>query len=238
MSMNFSEFKKLMGADPLNRKPETLRARNSAPEFEAEARDAAAFEEKLQAALKITAPPGLLADIKAITQQPQKRRRWVPLAMAASLVMAVGAAGIAWQQMHTWDSVEEYVQDHYAHDGGKALAGAAAIVADEDIIKIMSGLGASASGAMSERVRFIKTCPTPNGKGAHLVVSTDQGPMTIIYMPKTDVTDGEVITFENQHALLVRLEQGSAAIIGNLDQAIDNLEPMVRASFKSSPIGA
>ncbi len=47
MSMNFSEFKKLIGADPLNRDSETLRARNSAPEFEAAAAEAGAFEEKL-----------------------------------------------------------------------------------------------------------------------------------------------------------------------------------------------
>ena len=75
MSMNFSEFKKLIGADPLNRDPETLRARNSAPEFEVAAREAEAFEEKLQAALNISAPPDLLADIKAISQQPQKRQK-------------------------------------------------------------------------------------------------------------------------------------------------------------------
>ena len=47
MSMNFSEFKKLIGADPWNRDPETMRARNSAPEFETAARDAEAFEGKL-----------------------------------------------------------------------------------------------------------------------------------------------------------------------------------------------
>ena len=48
MSMNFSEFKKLIGADPWNREPETLRARNSAPEFEAAAEAAEAFEDPMR----------------------------------------------------------------------------------------------------------------------------------------------------------------------------------------------
>jgi hypothetical protein len=47
MSMNFSEFKKLIGADPWSQDPEVLRARNSAPEFEQAAGDAEAFERKL-----------------------------------------------------------------------------------------------------------------------------------------------------------------------------------------------
>lgn len=238
MSMNFSEFKKLMGADPLNRDPETLDARNSAPEFEAAAREAEAFEEKIQGALNIPAPPDLLAGIKAISQQNGKRRNWIPLAMAASLVIAVGAAGITWRQMHSWGSVEEYVQDHYSYDGGKLLADASSVVDESDIARIMSVLGASTSGALSRNIRVIKFCPTPDGRGAHMVVSTDQGPVTILYMPGTEVTDGEVITFEQQRALLVTLDVGSAAIIGDLGQAVESLGPMVKDSFKSTPIGA
>ena len=46
MSMNFSEFKKLLGADPRNSDPETLRARESGPEFEEAAAEAEAFEKK------------------------------------------------------------------------------------------------------------------------------------------------------------------------------------------------
>jgi hypothetical protein len=71
-----------------------------------------------------------------------------------------------------------------------------------------------------------------------MVVSTDQGPMTIIYMPKTLVTDGDLITFNRQHALLVRLGTGSAAIIGDLDQTVESLENMVRSSLKPGPIEA
>jgi len=103
MSMNFSEFKKLIGADPWNRDPETLRARNSAAEFEAAAAEAEAFEKKLQSALDVQAPLGLLDEIKRIAEQPTRKRNWMPLAMAASLVLAVGAAGLAWQQSHQWE---------------------------------------------------------------------------------------------------------------------------------------
>ena len=238
MSMNFSEFKKLIGADPLNRDSETLRARKSAPEFETAAAEAEAFEEKLQSALSIQPPADLLSSIQAISQQPAKRRSWIPLAMAASLLITVGAVTIVWKQSHQWESVEAYVADHYSHDGSKLVARATDIVAQKDIDKIMAMLGATADEQLSGRIKFIKFCPTPEGRGAHMVVSTDQGPMTIIFMPETQVADGEMLEFDQMHAMLVNLEHGSAAIIGEQGQAVENLQAMVRESLKTGLVGA
>lgn len=238
MSMNFSEFKKLIGADPWNRDPETLRARNSAAEFEAAAAEAEAFEKKLQSALDVQAPSGLLDELKRIAEQPARKRNWMPLAMAASLVLAVGAAGLAWQQSHQWDSIEEYLADHYSHDGSSMVAQATGVAGEQEINSIMTRFGAVANKPLSGTIQRIKLCPTPDGKGAHMVVHTDQGPMTIIFMPETQVNDGEMIDFEQMHALLVNLEHGSAAIIGNKSQAPEKMENIVRKSLKTGLVGA
>ena len=245
MSMNFSEFKKLMGADPWNRDPETMRARNSAPEFEAAAAEAEAFEEKLQSALHIQPPAGLLEEIKGISRQiesieqkPVRQRNWMPLALAASLLIAIGAVGMVWKQSRQWDNVEAYLADHYSHDGDALVAQAIDVVSEQDIVKIMASLNASADHELSGRIRFIKFCPTPEGRGAHMVVSTDQGPMTIIFMPKTQVTDGEMVRFDQMHAFLVNLEHGSAAIIGKQSQAVESMEAVIRESLKTGLVGA
>jgi len=238
MSMNFSEFKKLIGADPWNRDPETLRARNLAPEFETAAAEAEAFEKKLQSALHIQPPADLLDEIKYISQQPIQRRNWMPLALAASLLIAVGAVGTVWKQSRQWDSVEAYLADHYSHDGSALVAQATEVVAEQDIIKIMASLNASADKQLSGRIRFIKFCPTPEGRGAHMVVSTQQGPMTVIFMPNTQVTDGEIVQFDRMHAYLVNLEQGSAAIIGEQTQSVESMETVIRESLKTGLVGA
>jgi len=241
MSMNFSEFKRLIGADPWNQDSETLRARNSAPEFEQAASDAEAFERKLQSALHVQAPTDLLKDIKKITHQPAKRRNWMPLALAASLVIAVGAVGMVWKQSQQWDSVEAYLADHYSHDGDDALAHTSD-ASEQDIAemtgRIMASLNASAGQQLTGRIKFIKYCPTPEGRGAHMVVSTDQGPMTIIFMPGTQVTDGEVVEFDQMHAYMIDLEHGSAAIIGRRSQPVKSLETLVRNSLKTGMVGA
>lgn len=233
MSMNFSEFKKLIGADPGNRDPETLRARQSGPEFEAAALDAEAFEKKLQAAVHIEPPDDLLKQIQSIGHTPVRRRNWIPLALAASLLVAVGAGGLYWKQTHYWDSVESYVSEHYAHDGTKVMGRASVKMPDGDIEKVLARLDASADTPLSGHIMYIKFCPTPDGRGAHMVVSTDQGPMTVIYMPEIQVKEGEVVSFDQMHATLVNLEQGSAAVIGSQSQNVDDLVAMVRDSLKT-----
>ena len=233
MSMNFSEFKKLIGADPGNKNPETLRARRSSPEFEEAAVEAEVFEEKLTKALHIQPPADLLDQIKDISQQPVRKRNWVPLAMAASLLVFVSAAGLVWKQSHTWDSVESYVADHYSHDGSKTAAKATDYLSDQDISKILAKLDAKADQELAGRIKLIKFCPTPDGRGAHMIVSTDQGPVTIFYMPNTQVTDGEMVKFDQMHALLVSLDHGSAAIIGKQSQNIESLVATLRNSLKT-----
>jgi hypothetical protein len=71
-----------------------------------------------------------------------------------------------------------------------------------------------------------------------MVVSTNQGPMTIILMPKTKVIDGEMVEFDQMHALLVSLDQGSAAIIGERSQSVESLVDMVRGSLKTGLVDA
>jgi len=238
MSMSFSEFKRLIGADPWNRDPETLRARHSAPEFEQAASDAEAFEHKLQTTLRVQPPADLLANIKKISQQPVQRRNWMPLALAASLVIAVGAISMVWKQSHQWDSVEAYLADHYSHDGAVLLGRIGEPVPEQEINRIMASLNASAGEQLTGQIKFIKFCPTPQGRGVHMVVNTDQGDMTIVFMPKTQVTDGEMVEFDQMHAYLVDLEHGSAAIIGQRSQAVKSLEALVRNSLKTGMVGA
>jgi len=237
MSMNFSEFKRLLGAEPRNGDPEFQRARNSAPEFEEAAADAERFETKLERATSIPAPVGLLEDIMAITRQPSepaKTRGWWPMALAASVLIAVGAAGLTWNMNQGWDSVEDYLVYHYRHDGEKVMARADGGTAD-DVQAILSGLDVKAGPALADIVGVIKYCPTPDGKGVHMILNTETGPVTVIYMPHTKVIDGEVLAFGNVEAILVELQSGSAAIIGPDKQLISSLSGIVQDSIIPIP---
>lgn len=234
MSMNFSEFKKLITADPWSQDPEVLRARHSDPRFEQAAIEAQKMEQRIKAAVNIAPPDGLLDEIKAIVLQTPPQRTWMPWALAASILIAIGAVAIGWQQSHQWENVEGYLVEHYSHDGEKLIGEATAQVSAAEVERMMAGLNASTGEPLTGMIRLIKYCPTPQGRGAHLIVDTKNGLMTIVFMPKTRVRDGEILEFDHKQAYMVNLDHGSAAIIGRNEQSIDGLQTLVRNSITST----
>jgi hypothetical protein len=232
MSMNFSEFKRILGAEPRSGDPEFLRARQSAPEFEQAAAEAERFEEKLQRAFNIPVPKDLSERLSDITEfMPRtQQRRWLPVALAASVLVAVAAAFINWNMNPNWDSVEAYVSDHYRHDGPQMIALAEGQVA-EGVGEIFSRFEVQALPELANAINVIKYCPTPDGKGVHMVVDAGEGPVTVIYMPETRVTHGESLPIDDVEAVLVELQKGSAAIIGASTEGLNRLYALVQSSI-------
>ena len=234
MSMNFSEFKQLLGAEPRSRHPEFLRVRRSGAEFEAAAAEAERFEDKLERAVSIAAPEGLLEEITAATARDAKtgakRSRWWPMAMAASLLIAVGAAGVTWNLDRGWNSVEEYIVDHYRHDGGRVL-NLAPVNSISEVQAVLADLDVQALPALAGIVGIIKNCPTPDGRGAHMILEAESGPVTVIYMPDTEVTDQEMLAFDGLQVMLVELPRGSAAIVAPDREVITSLYGTIRDSI-------
>jgi hypothetical protein len=243
--MDFSDFKRLLGADPRNRDPEFLRARSASPEFEEAAAEADRLEALLERAMALPVPETVLDDLRAIPDtQPDPRtddlsaaparRRFFPLAMAASLLIAAGAVGLIWNLNPHWDSVEDYVSDHYRHDGPSLLAAAEGQVAG-GVQDLLAEFDVEALPALAGIVGVIKYCPTPDGRGVHMVLNSERGLVTVIYMPDTPVTDRERITFDDREAVLVALKSGSAAIIGSPEQQVSEFYALVQQSIVPVP---
>ncbi len=190
--MDYSEFLRRIGADPHDQDQALLRARQSDDKFEQAALDAERLESKLLRAVQLPAPEGLIEQLQRISQTEQSpsepARRWRHLAVAAGLLIAVGAAGISWNLNHSWESVDEYVAQHYRHDGDSVLRKAGEHP-DTDVQALFARFDVVAEAELAEEISLIKYCPTPDGKGIHLVLNTAQGPVTVIYMPETDVQD-------------------------------------------------
>lgn len=237
MSMDFSEFKRLLGADPRSRDPDLLRARDASPEFREAAAEAERFEAKLERALLLREPPDLLDDLRATAQRQASgsgRKTWWPMALAAGLLLAVGAAGLNWWGGQRWDTVEDYVIEHYYHDGLKLLADTGS-AEPADVQAMFAGFDVQAAPPLADVISVIKYCVTPDGKGIHMVLETGSGLITVIYMPGTPVEDQETFGFDGQQAMLVQLQHGSAAIVGTGVQNMADYYTLVHDSILPLP---
>ena len=237
MSMNFSEFKELLGADPLNSDPEILAARNSNPAFEQAAREAQAFEQKLQSALSVVEPGvAFFQEIMSVAQQSAikswGRPRW--FAIAASVLILIGVSAATMWQINQPKTIEEYVAHHYELDGLALIEKSSVDFDISEITSVLAKLNMRSGQALSDKIRFIRLCPTLEGRGAHMVVQSDRGEVTVIYMPGTMVQDRRIIEFGDMQAYMVAFESGTAAIIGHTHQIVSNLDQLVRSSLSST----
>jgi hypothetical protein len=241
MSMNFSDFRRLLGADPRSQDPAFLHARDSSPEFREAAAEAERFEATLERALSLPVPPGLIDGLQAAARQGDASggKRWWPAALAAGTLLAIAAAGLSWRGSHRWDSVEEYVMDHYYHDGVEMLAeagsGQLAPVQSAELQELLAAVEAQAAPALAQLVGVVKVCPTPDGNGIHMVLNTTDGLVTVIYMPDTGVEDRQSFDFDGQQAILVQLQHGSAAIVSGGQQDPGALYALVHDSILPLP---
>ena len=97
------------------------------------------------------------------------------MALAASILIAVGAAGITWNMNRGWDSVDQYLVEHYGDDGDKLLKESSSLPAS-DVQAIFSRFAMEAAPELAGIISVIKYCPTPDGKGIHMVLNTQEGP--------------------------------------------------------------
>lgn len=241
MSISFSEFERLLGADPANQDPAFLEARQSSTEFVEAARAADRLEQQLRAALALPVPADLVIDLhKLAASKPSRLPHWRVWAMAASVLLVVTIAGLNWRAVAPgaeWESVESYVVDHYGADGAMLLERATREQAG-DANEILAPFSVSLTPEMVRQVGLVKYCPTPDGRGVHLVLNTEQGAVTIMFMPKTHVIDGQVMAFDDMQALLVSLIHGSAAIVGTRAQQLSGLHSAVKESFVFANVDA
>ena len=245
--MNFSEFRRWLNSDPASQDADYQAARTSAPEFIDAATASDEFERKLRLACRLDSPADLAKSLEAIAQNAppmeRKQRFYWGYAMAASLLLAVAAVILKQQLVPQFDSIEEYVAYHYAHDGYQVLglagkAGSSAPGPDE-IKQLLAGIDLQMNQPMSGRVKFVKYCPTPEGRGVHLVMDTDRGPVTVVFMPGQKVQDGKLFAFGGVEASLVSLPgmNVSAAIIGQPEQLDPALGLALQAAVGPSVTG-
>lgn len=237
--MNFSEFKQQLGAEP--RKTAAERADDIArdPQWSAATDEALALESGLEQVLRSPqADDELLQGILAI---PARSRPMIPpawMAIAASVLLVVGLSSVFFWQGPSGMPVDEYVRFHYGHDGQAVLASARESHSPADVAAVFASLGVEASPRLAEGILFIKFCPTPEGKGAHMVVQTSQGPATVIYMPSVHIDQPLLLSLDHIQASVIGLDAGAAAIIGADERTTKQIEASFRAGLKPITVGA
>ncbi len=219
--MNNTDFQSLLETNPTSQDPAFVAAREKDPKLRRAWSEAMQFEADLAEALRVPVPPDLKSRITFYQAEDAARRvhrRW--LAVAASLVLTT-ALVTSWWWKNQPGPIEQFVLEALMMEPAEFMTESE--LPKDKVEQLLASLNTRIDGNLGH-VRFMKTCPTPGGTGARMVLMTDSGPVTILYMPKAQLSKRIEFEVKDMKGAIVALEEGAAAIIGNSQRQIAQVE--------------
>ena len=195
------------------------------------------FEDSIHDAVLVAVPDGLAARV-LLRHKVRQPARFGVLALAASLVLAVGVAlqfhggfseeenqtapAVARGEHHAAVAAISYVLDYEPRLLEENRAGDPAEMRQA---LMQLGLRLPASGVT---VRYLGKCPVvPDGTGEHIVLRTAHGQATLILAPSRPVASREVVTHRDRTAIISPARAGGYMLISDSQETIRSLEKML-----------
>lgn len=234
--MDADELRRRLMTDPAQHQDAADRARAEGGEAADVAAECAAFENLLDDAMHVDAPAELEPRLRRIPFRAGRDTtgasrpgtvRWLAIAASLTLALAVTLFTLRDTQAPSDAALGEFLAEHWAYDGTEVLNAAFAGSGEspDQVQALLAGFGVQLAPDLLAEVRLGKICPTPDGAGAHLVLETDDGPLTLYYMPRTQVTgSGESYRLaDGLQAWVYNVASGSVALLTENGQDLPEL---------------
>jgi len=232
MTMNCEEYRQTIGADPkFDGGAGHLSECTECQTYRDEMR---ALDMRIGRALALEVPELALPDlpdVKNIVSLSGRRRlstlTWY--AMAATFLLAVFAGvRFAGNDGADYASLADEVLAHVAHDP-TALRITDVAVSGNHLRNVVPANIAEIDASVA-LITFAATCPINGHNVPHLVIQGQHGPITIILMPDEKVSSAIALNDEVQHGVILPVGNGSIAIVGALDEPLDEVRKQVLQS--------
>jgi len=195
----------------------------------------AALDLKIAKALQIDVPPLVMPELPEIeadnvTALPVRRRSLAPwwFAAAATVVLATSITLRMSGVFTTHDSLVDQVLAHVDKEPGSLR------VTDTPISDGELASAVPAKFAVFDRneslITYAMPCTINGNEAPHLVIQGQHGPVTIILMPEEGVAEATPFEGENVNGIIVPVGDGSIAIIGAREEALEPIQKRVLGS--------
>jgi hypothetical protein len=227
--MNYFEFRQQLLRDSFTKDEEFHRLRKEDLRCAKAYAEAMEFEKTLKRAFEVKTP-STLKDSIVLRQATQNSnihamRRY---AIAATVFLTFVIVTASWyiKQPGPIESfvIEALMMEPEVYMSDDALP-------REQIDKLFASLNTKIEGELGQ-VHFMKTCPTPGGTGARMVLMTDNGPVTLLIMPKAELNNRIDFELEKYKGSVIALETGAVAIIGDNKQQLSYVETKIQNSIR------
>jgi hypothetical protein len=216
--MNCLDYRRAIGADPHLVSAELASHAGACPacaEFGAEMR---ALDERIAAALRIPVPNTSTSESRA----PVRRLR-LPLAMAASFLLAVTVAAVLWLSLPR-ESLAHAVIEHMRHEPASLVAHDP--VSTAALEEVLRKSDAHTQGSLG-RVTYAMSCWFRGHYVSHLVVDEGHGPVTVMLLAHEKVAQPVHFSEGGFTGVIVPAAQGSIAVLTRDESQVEAIAARV-----------
>jgi len=228
--MECLEFRRIVGADPQHPGAEALDHAAGCSRCTRFLRQTLVLDERIRAALAVPVPPSarIHGQSSTATLVPgMDRRRWY--ALAASIVAGVLVGTLLWVSGPR-DSLAQDLVAHLAHEpqalvvtGEPANARTLGRVLERGGIRLRPEVGT---------VSYANSCLFRRHVVPHLVVQTDDGPVTVMVLRHEQPAGRVAFSEEGYSGTILPAGPGSIAVIGPTDVDLEQVTARVLAAVE------
>ena len=203
--MNCEEFRTLVGAEPNTTRPDVLAHAEEHPECARYREEMQAMDRLIYRALSIDVEPA------AAPQLPQSNQRiW---RMAASVLIT--AIAIAFTSIWLLTPRDTFAAEVIAHiqEEPDSLLITPESVSDEHLEKLLGATGIRLKPGVAH-VSYATPCTFRGHLSPHLVVQTEQGPVTVLVLPEEETRERAHINEEGFQGVVMPAPRGVIVVLG------------------------
>jgi hypothetical protein len=231
--MNHNEARLLIGADPHSVPSELAEHVAGCPECTQFQREMIALDSNIQRALEHVPGVGVSTAVIPITSARPARRRltnaWSGWALAASIALV---SVLAVWALRPNDTLAHDIVRHVDHESQSWSSTQPVPAAATNEILAKAGVALDMS---SDKVMYARSCPFRGHTVPHLVVSTPQGPITVLILRNENVKHRMAFHEEGMTGVISPAPHGSIAVLAQGDENIDAVAREVQQSVRWLP---
>lgn len=244
--MDDLEFRKRAYSNPTDDDPEFTNAARAHPARERLLEELTSLENQLADAINtVSVPDGLAERLKQQGAgnpgaEGVPRRSLKPyMTLAASVVVALALTFTVGQQgqpsardLAFHDNVVNHLHEEASEYAGDVEA------SWERLTEVVSAGGGRIDNEAPLReahVKFARDCGvTESLTGTHIVLEGEHGPVSLIYVATTPVSQDLELDDERFAGRIIPMQQGNMAIVGEKEEPLETFESLARTSFQWS----
>jgi hypothetical protein len=201
--MNCEEFRTIVGAEPNSTRPEVLAHSASCAECARYRQEMQAMDRLIYRALSVDAPAEKTAAQVLSLQKPYASRIWQ---MAASVLVTVLVGATALWLLTPRESFAEEAITHMRHEQ-ESLVRTSETVDSSRLDQILKAARLRLKPGVAQ-VSYARSCPFRGQQIPHLVVQTEQGPVTVLVVTDAPTQPRERINEDGIQGVILPAPRG------------------------------